>query len=234
MVRFGCGVAPTWPRHRLADVVRSDLRTRGHDHIQALTCVTKTRPPSTVLDIPGHPRPNIDRPANTTDESVAGVVSSDRAGSPPARKIRSARPCGPPRFAQMNLSMRRDLAARGLAIGRSPVDSGHVRFVVTFARGGREVIQTVELFLAEHDAVGSGVLLDSGNPPGGGDWCDVVAPGRAARPARSAPGWRRPRRQSPRPRRRFVGCAGSSRRRSAGWSCASRRRGCPRRCGSAR
>ena len=65
----------------------------------------------------------------------------------------------------------------GVVIGRSPVDSGHVRVVVTLARGGREVVQTIELTLVEHDAVCSGVLLDSGDLSRTGDWCDVVALG---------------------------------------------------------
>jgi hypothetical protein len=39
-----------------------------------------------------------------------------------------------------SVGLRPDLAAMtGVVIGRSPVDSGHVRFVVTLARSGREV-----------------------------------------------------------------------------------------------
>jgi hypothetical protein len=31
----------------------------------------------------------------------------------------------------------------GVVIGRSLIDSGHVRVVVTLARGGRDVVQTI-------------------------------------------------------------------------------------------
>src|SRR5215207_4918221 len=64
---------------------------------------------------------------------------------------------------------------------RSAVDAGHVRLVVALARGRREVVQAVELGGAEFDAVGSGVFLDAGNPPGSGDGSDVVAAGQQPR-----------------------------------------------------
>jgi len=57
----------------------------------------------------------------------------------------------------------------------SAVDGGHVRFVVAFAGGRRQVAEPFELIAAELDAVGGGVLLDAGDPPGAGDRGDVVA-----------------------------------------------------------
>src|SRR5215218_8962358 len=64
---------------------------------------------------------------------------------------------------------------------RSAVDAGHVRLVVALARGRHEVVQAVELGGGEFDAVGSGVFLDAGNPPGSGDGSDVVAAGQQPR-----------------------------------------------------
>jgi hypothetical protein len=43
----------------------------------------------------------------------------------------------------------------------SAVDGGHVRFVLALARGRRQLVQPVELVVAQLDAVGSGVLLDA-------------------------------------------------------------------------
>jgi hypothetical protein len=57
----------------------------------------------------------------------------------------------------------------------SAVDGGHVRFVVAFAGGWRQVAQPVELVVAELDGVCGGVLLDAGDAPGAGDRGDVVA-----------------------------------------------------------
>jgi hypothetical protein len=50
------------------------------------------------------------------------------------------------------------------AVPRSAVDDGHVPFVVTLARGRREVVQPLDLRGAQLDAVGGGVLLDTGDP----------------------------------------------------------------------
>ena len=60
---------------------------------------------------------------------------------------------------------------------RLAVDGGHAFLAVSLAGGGREVIQAVELIVAEHDAVGGSVLLDAGDAPGTGDRRDVVALG---------------------------------------------------------
>ena len=57
------------------------------------------------------------------------------------------------------------------------VDGGHARFVVPFAGGWRQVAEPFELVAAQFDAVGGGVLLDAGDPPGAGDRGDVVALG---------------------------------------------------------
>jgi hypothetical protein len=46
----------------------------------------------------------------------------------------------------------------------SAVDGGHVRLVVAFASGRRQVAEPLELAGAELDAVGGGVLLDAGDP----------------------------------------------------------------------
>ncbi len=54
-------------------------------------------------------------------------------------------------------------------IHASSVDSCHIPFVVTFAGGRREVVQPLDLVGGQLDAVGGGVLLDSGNPLGAGD-----------------------------------------------------------------
>src|SRR5947208_9298928 len=59
----------------------------------------------------------------------------------------------------------------------SAVDGGHVRLVVAFAGGRRQVAEPFELVVAELDGVGGGVLLDAGDPPGAGDRGDVVALG---------------------------------------------------------
>src|SRR5580693_7332517 len=59
----------------------------------------------------------------------------------------------------------------------SPVDGSHVRFVVALAGGRRQVAEPFELVSAQLDAVGGGVLLDAGDPPGAGDRGDVVALG---------------------------------------------------------
>jgi hypothetical protein len=59
----------------------------------------------------------------------------------------------------------------------SAVDGGHVRFVVAFAGGWRQVAEASELVLGQFDAVGGGVLLDAGDSPGAGDRGDVVALG---------------------------------------------------------
>ena len=59
----------------------------------------------------------------------------------------------------------------------SAVDGGHVPFVVAFAGGGSEVVEPFDLFGAQLDAIGGGVLLDAGDPLGAGDRGDVVALG---------------------------------------------------------
>jgi hypothetical protein len=59
----------------------------------------------------------------------------------------------------------------------SAVDGGHARFVVALAGGRRQVAEPLELVAAQFDAVGGGVLLDAGDPPGTGDRGDVVALG---------------------------------------------------------
>ena len=59
----------------------------------------------------------------------------------------------------------------------SAVDGGHAGFVVALAGGRSQVVQPLELVTAELDAVGGGVLLDAGDPPGAGDRGDVVALG---------------------------------------------------------
>jgi hypothetical protein len=57
----------------------------------------------------------------------------------------------------------------------SPVDDGHVPFVVAFADSRREVVQPSDLRGAQLDAVGGAVLLDTGDPLGAGNRGDVVA-----------------------------------------------------------
>ena len=57
------------------------------------------------------------------------------------------------------------------------VDGGHVPSVVAFAGGGSEVVEPFNLFGAQLDAIGGGVLLDAGDPLGAGDRGDVVALG---------------------------------------------------------
>jgi hypothetical protein len=57
------------------------------------------------------------------------------------------------------------------------VDGGHVRFVVALAGGRGQVAEPLELVVAQFDAVGGGVLLDAGDPPGAGDRGDVLALG---------------------------------------------------------
>ncbi len=59
----------------------------------------------------------------------------------------------------------------------SVVDGGHVVFVVAFAGGRGEVVEPFDLFGAQLDAIGGGVLLDAGHPLGAGDRGDVVALG---------------------------------------------------------
>jgi hypothetical protein len=54
-------------------------------------------------------------------------------------------------------------------------DGGHAFLAVALAGGGREVVQAVELIIAEHDAVGGSVLLDAGDAPGARDRRDVIA-----------------------------------------------------------
>jgi hypothetical protein len=59
----------------------------------------------------------------------------------------------------------------------SAVDGGHVPFVVAFANGRGEVVEPCDLFGAQLDAIGGGVLLDTSDPLGAGDRADVVALG---------------------------------------------------------
>ena len=59
----------------------------------------------------------------------------------------------------------------------SAVDSGHVALVVAFPGGGSEVVEPFDLFGAQLDGVGGGVLLDAGDPLCAGDRGDVVALG---------------------------------------------------------
>ena len=59
-------------------------------------------------------------------------------------------------------------------LARSAVDGGHVVFVVAFAGGRSEVVEPFDLFGAQLDAIGGGVLLDAGHPLGAGDRGDVV------------------------------------------------------------
>jgi hypothetical protein len=65
------------------------------------------------------------------------------------------------------------------------VDGGHDGFFVALAGGRGEVVQPLELLGAQFDAVGGGVLLDTGYPLGARDRSDVVAlreePGLASR-----------------------------------------------------
>src|ERR1700691_226372 len=73
----------------------------------------------------------------------------------------------------------------------SAVDGGHARFVVALAGGRRQVIEALELAGGQFYAVGGGVLLDTGDPPGAGDRSDVLALGEQ-------PGQRDLRRDRPR------------------------------------
>src|SRR5258705_3730645 len=57
----------------------------------------------------------------------------------------------------------------------SAVDGGHVPFVVAFANGRSEVVEPFDLFGAQLDAVGGGILLDASDPLGAGDRGDVIA-----------------------------------------------------------
>jgi hypothetical protein len=59
----------------------------------------------------------------------------------------------------------------------SAVDGGHVPFVVAFANGRSEVVEPCDLFSAQLDAIGGGVLLDASDPLGPGDRGDVAALG---------------------------------------------------------
>src|SRR5207247_1391722 len=66
-------------------------------------------------------------------------------------------------------------STRSDPIAVSAVDGGHVRLVVAFAGGGREIVEPRELLRAQFDRVGRGVLLDAGDALGAGDRRDVVA-----------------------------------------------------------
>jgi hypothetical protein len=57
----------------------------------------------------------------------------------------------------------------------SAVDGGHVRLVVALAGGRGEIVEPLDLFRAQLDAVGSGVLLDARDALGAGDRGDVIA-----------------------------------------------------------
>ena len=46
---------------------------------------------------------------------------------------------------------------------------------MAFAGGRGEVVEPFDLFGAQFDAIGGGVLLDAGNPLGAGDRGDVMA-----------------------------------------------------------
>ena len=63
------------------------------------------------------------------------------------------------------------------ALDWSAVNGGHVPFVVAFAGGKGEVIEPFDLFGAQLDAIGGGVLLDASDPLGAGDRGDIVALG---------------------------------------------------------
>ena len=57
----------------------------------------------------------------------------------------------------------------------SALDPGHLRFLMSIASRGREIVQPVDLLRTEFDPVGSRVLLYSHHPAGTRDGSDVVA-----------------------------------------------------------
>jgi hypothetical protein len=63
------------------------------------------------------------------------------------------------------------------AAGLAP-EQRHVRFLVMVAGGRGEVVELADLLCGQLDAIGGGVLLDSGDPLGAGDRGDVVALGQ--------------------------------------------------------
>jgi hypothetical protein len=60
------------------------------------------------------------------------------------------------------------------AVAQSAVDDGHIPLVVALAGGRRQVVQPFDLLGAQLDAVGGGVLLDTGDALRAGNRGDVV------------------------------------------------------------
>jgi hypothetical protein len=59
----------------------------------------------------------------------------------------------------------------------SPVNGGHIPFVVALAGGRGKVVQPFDLACGQLDAVGGGILFDAGDPLGARNRSDVITLG---------------------------------------------------------